>query len=187
MGEYYFILNVTGYDVEPYVKVVVKKNSPGLSLSLSASSIYVGDSVTVKFTGPSANETVYITLDGRLWKSVPFTEGALSGTISGLTLGTHNVNVFFDDRSNFYSNTVYVTVKEVPKPPVKVDKVKLTVKKVKIKKSAKKLVLKATLKINGKNAKGKVVKFKFNKKTYKAKTNSKGMPKKPLKRRLSKS
>ena len=186
LGEYYFILNVTGYDVEPYVKVVVKKNSPGLSLSLSASSIYVGDSVTVKFTGPSANETVYITLDGRLWKSVPFTEGALSETISGLTLGTHNVNVFFDDRSNFYSNTVYVTVKEVPKPPVKVDKVKLTVKKVKIKKSAKKLVLKATLKINGKNAKGKVVKFKFNKKTYKAKTNSKGIAKKTLKKKVIK-
>ena len=49
---------------------------------------------------------------------------------------------------------------------------------IKIKKSAKKLVLKATLKLSsGKAVKNKLIKFKFNGKTYKAKTNKKGLAK----------
>ena len=57
------------------------------------------------------------------------------------------------------------------------DVIKLTLKKVKVKKSAKKLKITATLKINGKKVKGKKLTFKFNKKTYKAKTNKKGLAK----------
>ena len=64
--------------------------------------------------------------------------------------------------------------------------VKLTLKKVKVKRSAKKLVLTATLKINGKAVKGKVIKFKFNKKNYKAKTNSKGVAKVTIKKKVLK-
>ena len=48
---------------------------------------------------------------------------------------------------------------------------------VKVKKSAKKIVLKATLKQGKKALKGKVIKFKFKGKTYKAKTNKKGIAK----------
>ena len=51
----------------------------------------------------------------------------------------------------------------------------VTLKKVTVKKSAKKLVLTATLgKVNGKYLKNKKVTFKFNGKTYKAKTTKKG-------------
>lgn len=54
----------------------------------------------------------------------------------------------------------------------------VTLKKVTVKKSAKKLVLQATLKkVNGKYLKGKKITFKFNGKTYKAKTDKKGIAK----------
>ena len=57
----------------------------------------------------------------------------------------------------------------------------LTLKTVKVKKSAKKLVLSATLKKGSKAIKNKKVTFKFNGKTYKAKTNSKGIAKVTIK------
>ncbi len=72
-----------------------------------------------------------------------------------------------------YKNTV--TVKHV-----------LKASKVTVKKTAKKFVLKATLKINGKLVKGKVIKFKSKGKTYKAKTNKKGIAQKTLTKKVIK-
>ena len=69
---------------------------------------------------------------------------------------------------------------------------KLTVKKVltlttvKVKKSAKSLVLKATLKKGSKAIKNTKVAFKFNGKTYSAKTNSKGIAKYTIKKSVLK-
>ena len=57
----------------------------------------------------------------------------------------------------------------------------LKLSKVKVKKSAKKLVIKATLK-GKKPIKGKKLTFKFNGKTYKAKTNKKGIAKVTIKK-----
>ena len=63
---------------------------------------------------------------------------------------------------------------------------KLVKKTVSVKKG-KKLILKATLKwTNGKAIKGKVIKFKFKGKTYKAKTNSKGLAKVTIKAKVTK-
>ena len=68
---------------------------------------------------------------------------------------------------NKASLTKKITVKHV-----------VSLKTVGIKKSAKKLTLQATLaKVNGKVLKNKQVTFKFNGKTYKTKTNSKGIAK----------
>ena len=62
----------------------------------------------------------------------------------------------------------------------------ITLKTVKVKKSAKKLVLKAALKRDSAVLKNKMVRFKFNGKTFKAKTNSKGIAKVTVKSSLLK-
>ena len=72
-----------------------------------------------------------------------------------------------------YKNTV--TVKQV-----------LKAKKVTVKKTSRKFMLKATLKINGKLVKCKRITFKFNGQTYKVKTNSKGIAKKTLNKKVIK-
>ena len=66
----------------------------------------------------------------------------------------------------------------VKKAPVKT---KIVLKTVTVKKSAKKLVLQATLKKGSSPIKSKYVTFKFNGKTYKAKTNKKGIAKYTIK------
>lgn len=63
---------------------------------------------------------------------------------------------------------------------------KITLKAVTVKKSAKKLTLQATLKKGSAPLKGKQVTFKFNGKTYKAKTNSKGIAKVTIKQSILK-
>lgn len=63
---------------------------------------------------------------------------------------------------------------------------KLTLKKVKVKKSAKKLVLTAKLTKGKSLIKGKTITFKFNGKTYKAKTNKKGIAKVTIKKSVLK-
>lgn len=77
-------------------------------------------------------------------------------------------------------------VKEkVTSAPVK-NTCSLILKKVKVKKSAKKLILTATLKINKKAVKGKIITFKFNRKTYKTKTNKNGVAKVVVKKSVLK-
>ena len=62
----------------------------------------------------------------------------------------------------------------------------LTASKVTVKKTARKFVLQAKLKINGKLVKGKKITFKFKGKTYRAKTNSKGIVKVIIKKNVVK-
>ena len=188
-GEHVFILNITDYDVERYVKVISKNNTPGFSSNVLASEITVGGSVIVKFAGYKADDSLFIYLDDVEYNSIPLTEGYVLETFTGLSVGAHRIKLLYDDGMRFYSNTFHITVKEAQAPalqPAKKDTIKLTLKKVKVKKSAKKLVLQVTLKINGKAVKGKLIKFKFNKKTYKAKTNKKGVAKVTIKKKVLK-
>jgi predicted outer membrane repeat protein len=87
------------------------------------------------------------------------------------TPGKYTIKTLFNGKT--YTNKV--TVKQV-----------LTASKVTVKKTAKKFSLKAKLKINGKLVKGKTVTFKFNGKTYKVKTNAKGIAQKTLKNNVIK-
>ena len=91
-----------------------------------------------------------------------------------------------DARYTSFSKTGSVTVNKQTTPAKPVTKTTLTLKKVTVKRSAKKLTIQATLKINGKAVKGKWIKFKFNKKTYKAKTNVKGIAKVTVKKAVLK-
>ncbi|MBE6497269.1 MAG: Ig-like domain repeat protein [Methanobrevibacter sp.] len=77
------------------------------------------------------------------------------------------------DYENFYKYAV-VTKKLIVKQP-------LSLKTVAVKKSAKKLTLQATLKYGKKAIKNKKITFKFNGKTYKAKTDKKGIAKVTIK------
>ena len=62
----------------------------------------------------------------------------------------------------------------------------LTANKVTVKKTANSFALQAKLKINGKLVKGKTITFKFNGKTYHAKTNAKGIAKVTVKKNVIK-
>lgn len=87
------------------------------------------------------------------------------------TPGKYSIKTVFNGKTYFNK----VTVKQV-----------ITASKVTVKKTAKKFTLKAKLKINGKLVKGKWITFKFNGKTYKVKTNSKGIAQKTLKKNVIK-
>ena len=93
--------------------------------------------------------------------------GYASEVFYGLKVGKHTVRVWFDNGISYFSKTFDVVVKK--------SNMSLTLEKVNVKKSASKLKITANLKINGKAAKYKEVTFKFNKKTFKVKTNKKGI------------
>lgn len=98
-----------------------------------------------------------------------------TGDSAGFVLGTAcdgDDNLTFSDIVRF----------KVPKDKT----IKLTLKTVKVKKSARKLVLFATLKQSGKALKGKTLTFTFKGKKYKAKTNTKGLAKVTVKKKVLK-
>jgi len=84
------------------------------------------------------------------------------------------------------NNTNTNTTQNNTTPVQPVTKTILVLKKVSVKKSAKKLSIQTTLKIDGKAVKGKIIKFKFNKKTYTAKTSAKGVAKITVKKSVLK-
>lgn len=163
----YTINGITGDEDE--IRVEVLKNTNGFSSSLSASKIYVDKSATLTVKGPSGSGKVKIYLDGALYKRPSLSTGKAKLTFSKLKAGTHKINVLYQKSGKFYSKTHYLTVKA--------HVIKMTLQKVKVKKSAKSLKIKVKLKIDGKKAKNKKVKLKFNKKVLKVRTNKKGIAK----------
>ena len=171
------------YSFYNYNDFRVIENLGGFQVSVS-SEITEGGYVSIFMDVPPTAE-VTISVDG-IPARIYMMRGPIEDLIAGLAVGTHKIKVMIRDSyfSSQFSKTFTVTVKNKP-VPVK-DVIRMTLKKVKVKKSARKLVLSATLKINGKLAKGKIIKFKFNKKTYKAKTSSKGVAKVTIKKAVLK-
>ena len=181
----YHVGNNTG---NTYLDRRVVKNTEGFSASVSPSKINAGSTVTVKVKGAKLPNYIEVEVDGIIKKQALMSKGKVSIPLSGLKVGTHKIKIWLemcDDTTDdydyehgyFFSYTAYVTVKKFTK---------LSLSKVKVKKSAKKLTIKATLKIDGVAYKGKVIKFKFNKKTYKAKTNKNGVAKITVKKAMLK-
>ena len=150
-------------------------NSKGFKSSVSK----VGDSATVKLTGPKIKADAEVYLDHKMVKKISLKNGVIKYKFSKLSIGKHQIKVYFHDGKKVYSKTHIITVDES-------DKVSLSLKTVKVKKNAKKLVLTATLKLNKKAKKGLKVVFKFNGKTYKAKTNKNGVAKVTVKKNVLK-
>ena len=114
-----------------------------------------------------ANKVVSVKLNKKTYKVKTNNKGVASLKIPNtINPGTYTITATYAGQ----------TVKNT----VKVNQVLKTTKKT-VKKSAKKLVLKAMLK---NQLKGKVIKFKFNGKTYKAKTNKKGIAQVTIKKNV---
>lgn len=115
-------------------------------------------------------KSVDVTIDNKKSTLKTDADGFITITINkNIKPGTHNIKIEY----NGFSVKNKITVKH-----------SLSSKKiVTVKKSAKKIVLKAKLKSNYKN---KIIKFKIKGKTYKAKTNKKGIAKLTIKNKFKK-
>ena len=161
------INNVIDVKIDPNLRITVKSvhKSEKPVIEIRTNTGFTGK-VTVKIGSKS-----YV---------VNVIKGKGTKTISTLKVGTYTAKATLTGTEVFKSATKSVKFK------VTKDVIKLTIKKVKVKKSAKKLKITATLKINGKKVKGKKLTFKFNKKTYKAKTNKKGVAQITIKKNVLK-
>ena len=149
-------------------------------MKITVSNIIVGNKATVKITTDSAfTGNVNVKIGSKNY-AVNVVKGKGTAMISGLKVGTYKATATFVATETFKASTKTATFK------VKAHVIKLTLKKVKVKRSAKKLTITAKLKIDGKVAKGKKLKFRFKNKKYTAKTNKKGISKIIIKKNVLK-
>ena len=145
--------------------VVVKEHVPVIKLTASnLSMLYTsGKYFKVRLTSdgqPLANKQVKITINGKTYTKTTDKNGYASMKIS-LAPKAYSVKATYGN----VTITKKVAVKSI-----------ITAKNINAKRSAKTVKIKVTLKkVNGKYLKNKKVTLKFNKKTFKAKTNKKGV------------
>ena len=116
---------------------------------------YDGTKVTIKIANIEVNAKII--------------EGVAKTNIPKLKPGTYKITIKYKARYKTLTVSKKLTVKHL-----------VNLKSIKVKKSSKQITLQATLK-NKKAIKGKTVTFKFNGKTYKAKTDKKGIAKVTIK------
>ena len=186
-GQYSYIVKFKSATYNPTRGIIIDlnviDNNPNITVTATPLELIVGNPITVTASGSLGVFALYVD-----FKLKEYNESATSfkSILSNLPVGKHIVQIahYTNDGGNLdFIKTFSVTVKNKPAPKTTI---KLTLKKVKVKKSAKKLVISATLKINGKVAKGKKLKFKFNKKSYTAKTNKKGVAKITIRKKFLK-
>ena len=165
----------------PVFEIHVPDGVSGKSVEITVNEIKIGN----KFNG-----TVTVRIGGVDYP-VKIVEGRGKATIAlAMVSGTYKATLIYLGDLNYSGVTMqsdsFVVSVVKPAVPTKPVKTTLTLKKVTVKRSAKKLTIQATLKVNGKAVKGKIIKFKFNKKTYKARTNAKGVAKITVKKSVLK-
>ena len=128
------------------------------------------------------NQIVYFESNSNVFKNLP--AGTYKCAVSERDIDSLDT---YDKIPGYYA-IKWSVVKKAPVKTTTSKTVKTTIalKTVSIKKSAKKLILQATLKKGSSPIKSKYVTFKFNGKTYKAKTNSKGVAKYTIKKSILK-
>jgi hypothetical protein len=180
------ITNVPGtYEVKTAYNGQTYKNKVTVKLNTKTCKITGNKNIKVDYDGGKYFSVKIVSKDGKVAASgvsVKFTINGKSKTVKTNKNGIAKIKI--TDIPKKYTMTTTFNGKSV-KNTVTVKQV-LKTKKVTVKKTAKKFTLKATLKINGKLQKGKLITFKFNGKTYKAKTNKKGVAQKTLKKSVIK-
>ena len=178
------ITNVPGtYEVTTTYNGQSYKNKISVKLNTSTCKITQNKNIKVDYDGGKYFSVKIVSNDGKVAASgvsVKFTMGGKTKTVKTDSKGIAKIKITdipkkYTIKTTFNGKSVKntVTVKQV-----------LKTSKVTVKKTANKLTLKATLKINGKLVKGKIITFKFNGKTYKVKTNSKGLAQKTLNKQV---
>ena len=146
---------------EPEVDPVIKASNA--NVVYTAGTYYA---ITVYGTDGNLADGETVKVTGKISKTLTTTNGVAKFKVTQVP-GTYKITISALGKS--VSKTI--TVKHL-----------VTLKTATVKKSAKKLTLQATLgKVNGKYLKSKKVTFKFNGKTYTAKTNAKGVAKVTIK------
>ena len=156
-----YICVIKAYTVADDSKIINNKNT---SVDYNGGKYFSVNVVTDDGHSVGAGAKVTFTINGKTTTVTTDKNGIAKIKITDIP---KKYTIITKYKGKTYKNTV--TVKQV-----------LTATKVTVKKTAKTFTLKATLKINGKLQKGKWITFKFNGKTYKAKTNAKGIAQKTL-------
>ena len=144
---------------------IVKRIQNNSNLNVYYSSNAIFKAVIVGDDGnPLEEQNVTVVIDNKMQTLKTDKNGFIAVAIDkNFKVGKHSIEIRYNEASTKNS----VTVKHL-----------VTLKSAAVKKSAKNLVLTASLaKVNGKYLKNKQITFKFNGKTYKSRTDSKGVAK----------
>ncbi|MBE6497271.1 MAG: hypothetical protein E7Z81_03185 [Methanobrevibacter sp.] len=184
------------YDNDNGPMIHVKGVEPKLTSAKDITMFYNdGSKFSVKVYGEDgklvkAGKYIYFKIGSKTYKEKTDSKGIATHIIKE-TPGKYTITAIYKNYQKIetvndgYNDAFAISYKDIKVSKKLTVKQVLTLKAVKVKKSAKKLVLTATLK-NKKVIKNKQVTFKFNGKTYKAKTNSKGIAKVTIKSNILK-